>query len=193
MIAVSDWCFIKLSGPSNNKSSLVVTASTPKWVQITDFSDGLSIVYKYVQIAINKLHLLKSKIYRLNKYRRVKEATILSKISINAIPCLRHSVLPSMYQCYKKLTKMYLTKTNQSTQTQCKTFTQGVQAIIHWIWVNAKCKYVILMSLYIKEKHSNYSKKLWPETNKGNNDNPRILCTQAKYRMTNKKIMDIIQ
>ena len=88
---------------------------------------------------------------------------------IDIIAWLTHSVLPTMKQ-YKKLTKI-----NQSTQTHCKASTQGVQTSMQWIWVNAKCRYVILISIY--RKKSNCSKKLWPETSSENNNNARILCT----------------
>ena len=45
-----------------------------------------------------------------------------------------------------------VTNANQSTQTHHKASTQGEQASMHWIWVNAKCKYEILISMYEKFK-----------------------------------------
>ena len=39
---------------------------------------------------------------------------------------------------------------------------------------------------YLCMKNSNGSKKLWPETSSGNNNNTGILWTQAQYEMTEK-------
>ena len=36
-----------------------------------------------------------------------------------------------------------INKANKSTQTHHKASTQDEQASMHWIWVNAKCKYLI--------------------------------------------------
>ena len=78
-----------------------------------------------------------------------------------------------------------VTKTNQSTQTNCKASAQGAQTSMHWIWVNAKWEYVILISIY-RKKIQNVQKSY------GQKQVVQITImqeycvhrTQAKYKMT---------